>query len=387
MTLLGSVPGWRGAVDFTVLALGLYIVLCWARQAQALRVVVALLALGIGSLTARQAGLVVTATVLNAVSLLAAVAVVITFQADFRRALRRVDLIRRFFAGPAGVPAATVRAVSEAAFSLAQARRGGLIVIARRDSLGGIVHGGVPLGGEISTEILEAIFRKVSPVHDGAVIVEGDRISRVSAILPLSDRDGLLAWRGTRHRAALGVVERSDAVAVVISEEHGTVTLMVEGEVAAVPDREMLAMRLQGLWEANSGTPKGFSLRRSVLGNVGLKAAAVAMAAVVWAIVFLPGPDVVRIVSVPVEFRHVPGTLEIREQSTHSIEAQVRASAWLFDVVALDKVVARIDLAQVREGQNVVHIDRGALSLPPGLTVERIWPDRLRVQVSRPRPP
>jgi DNA integrity scanning protein DisA with diadenylate cyclase activity len=100
--------------------------------------------------------------------------------------------------------------ICDAVFALATGR-GALVVLVRQDPVDALVSGGVPLGGTVSKEILEAIFRKVSPVHDGATIIERDRISRVGAILPLTERMDLLSEFGTRHRAAFGLAERCDA--------------------------------------------------------------------------------------------------------------------------------------------------------------------------------
>src|SRR5207302_6130545 len=116
----------------------------------------------------------VTAWMLDLMNVFALLVLVILFHAELRNAVLRLDVVGWFLPQNAAVHPSHFRTISDAVFSLAQARRGALIVIVRRHPLSELISEGVPLGGEISGEILEAIFRKVSPVHDGAAIIEGD---------------------------------------------------------------------------------------------------------------------------------------------------------------------------------------------------------------------
>ena len=112
----------------------------------------------------------------------------------------------------------------------------------------------MPLGAEVSREILEAIFRKVSPVHDGAAVISGGRIARVGVVLPLTEREDLPKWYGTRHRAAVGLTERSDAIAV--SEDRGSVVLFDGTEGREVGGAEDLSLRLVRLAGPPRETPQ-----------------------------------------------------------------------------------------------------------------------------------
>ena len=155
---------WQSVVDFVILATAIYLLLRWGKEARTLRIVLGILILGVGSLLARQLGLLITSWVLNAANVVAVAALLVVFQSEFRRAVTRLDIMMRLWPRRGRGAAPELRAMSDAAFSLAAARRGALIVLVRRDSVTGLISSGVPLGGEISTEILEAIFRKVSPV-------------------------------------------------------------------------------------------------------------------------------------------------------------------------------------------------------------------------------
>ena len=151
------------------------------------------------------------------------VILVVIFQADIRRALTRVGA-QSFL----GRNAATVTPAEEIATAAAwcSARRvGALIVIEQEDGLGEFVESGRIVDGKVSPELLETIFMNGSPLHDGAVIINGDRILAAACLLPLSQNPNVSLSLGTRHRAAIGLSEDSDAVVLVVSEESGTISL------------------------------------------------------------------------------------------------------------------------------------------------------------------
>lgn len=152
-------------------------------------------------------------------------------------------------------------------------------MLTRQDPVGELLSGGVPLGGQVSAEILEAIFRKVSPVHDGATVIEGDRITRVGALLPLSQNDGLPRNWGTRHRAGFGLVERTDAVIVVASEERGELTLMHGRAFEEARTVDALVGRLKVLF---SSEPVRDAPPTAGPSNQLLWATAVGLALVIW---------------------------------------------------------------------------------------------------------
>src|SRR5213594_2686562 len=190
---------WQTLVDFVVLTTAIYLLLRWGKEAKAFRVSLAIVGLKAASLLARQFDLIITSLIFDATDLVAVILLLIVYQSELRHALTRLDVLAWFLPHRKVATELEVDAISSAAFSLAGAQCGALMVITRRDSVDELVDGGVKLGGKISSEILEAIFRKKSPVHDGATIIEGDYISRVGAILPLTRRTDVPKEYGTRH--------------------------------------------------------------------------------------------------------------------------------------------------------------------------------------------
>lgn len=140
-----------------------------------------------------------------------------------------------------------VQALADAVFNLAATKTGALIVIEREADLQPIVDSGKRLNAELSTLLLENIFFKNSPLHDGAVIIRGNKIIGASCMLPLSGKRGLPTYYGMRHKAALGVTEELDVIAIVASEETGEVSIAQGGVLERIEDKAMFRIRLQEL--------------------------------------------------------------------------------------------------------------------------------------------
>ncbi|PYS46038.1 MAG: hypothetical protein DMG13_30780 [Acidobacteria bacterium] len=377
---------WQNIVDFFVLTVAIYLLLRWGKDARAFRVSLAIVGLRAGALLARQLDLIVTGLLLDATNLIAIILLLIVYQAELRHALTRLDVMAWLVPRHKGTMGRALQAISSAAFSLARARCGALIVITRRDSVNELIDGGIELGGEISAEILEAIFRKNSPVHDGAAIVEGDHIARVGAILPLTHRTDILNEYGTRHRAAIGLAERCDALVIVVSEERSEVSLMVGRNILKVDTAEALGMKIRGL-QAPREIVSRTGLRQILLGDLGLKSAALGLAFIFWSISFFLVGNSIRTVTVPVEFSNVPANTEISQLSTGTVQVELRGSAWVLDSVSLGSLVARFDLTGAKEGYQALSVEQSTLSLPPGLIIQNVSPRRISLNLVPSRQP
>jgi len=367
---------WQNIFDFLALALAIYLVLRWGREARAFRVALVILGLRAGSILARQLDLVVTGLILDAANLIAIILLLIAYQIELRRALSRLDVLAWLAPRRAIATDSELDAIGAAAFELAQVNCGALIVIEHQDSLNELIDGGVKLGGQISAEILEAVFRKNSPVHDGAVIIEGDQIARVGALLPMTRRMDVPQIYGTRHRAAIGLAERSDATVIVVSEERGQVSVAEGGRIQLVRSAVELSQTIRATEKPRTASLRS-RLRDIVFGHIGLKAAALGLALLFWSISFFLVGNSIRTVTVPVEFTNVPADLEISRTSADTIEVQVRGSAWLLDSVSLNTLVGRFDLSGKGPGTQTIPVGEGILNLPPGLVIENISPGKI----------
>ena len=172
----------------------------------------------------------------------------IIFQSELRRALTEVGqikLFRHFFKQRGEFVDEIIKAVN----IMSKRRIGGLLAIERKNPLKTFIDTGVEVDSAVTSEMLRTIFSPFSPLHDGAIIIRNDRIIAAGCILPLSDDPTLSKDLGTRHRAAIGLTEESDAIVVVVSEETGTVSLAVTGGLERGLSLENLKNRLIELLE------------------------------------------------------------------------------------------------------------------------------------------
>jgi diadenylate cyclase len=175
-------------------------------------------------------------------------AIIVLFQADIRRALAHFGRAPffKYFERPASDDE-TIEELIVAVSSLSARRIGAIIVIERQIGLRNYIEGGIPLDATVTYDLLASIFQTGSPLHDGAVIVQGDRLAAASCYLPLTRTAELSKEYGTRHRAALGISEETDAVAVVVSEETGRVSVAHQGELSRDLDSNALRNTLYKL--------------------------------------------------------------------------------------------------------------------------------------------
>jgi len=174
-----------------------------------------------------------TSWLVQSVTTVWVIAFVILFQPELRRFLVQLGqnrLVRVLFRAEG---ARTLDAVAHAAAELSNRHLGGLMVIQRNSNIRSIAESGVRIQGEVSPELLLSIFHPRTPLHDGAVVITGTTLEAARCLLPLTENQHLDSELGTRHRAALGVTEELDCVAVVISEETGTISIAYEGKFVA----------------------------------------------------------------------------------------------------------------------------------------------------------
>lgn len=181
-----------------------------------------------------------------------AIGIVIIFQPELRRALEQIGR-GKFLASLAGMETErtrtalaeeTINAIIRAIFKMAQVRTGALLVIEKETKLGDVERTGIILDAVVSSQLLINIFEDKTPLHDGAVIISNNRISAATCFLPLTDSPEVSKALGTRHRAAIGISEISDAIVIVVSEETGTVSIVQNGNIQRGVDTEILKRRL-----------------------------------------------------------------------------------------------------------------------------------------------
>jgi diadenylate cyclase len=237
------------AVDIALVAYLIYRLILLARPTRAWQILIGLLVFfGILYLS-KQLGFMTLHWVLRQITPLGPVAIVILLYPELRHLLEELGRFG-FWGAPLHVGSrredmtATIEEVVRAAALLSPRKTGALIVLERETGLADITSSGIALDAEVSTELLATLFHAGTPLHDGAVIVRGGRIVAAGCTLPLSDAPNIATNVHTRHRAALGVSEQSDAAVVVVSEETGTISLAMGGKLIRGLKDDTLRRRL-----------------------------------------------------------------------------------------------------------------------------------------------
>jgi diadenylate cyclase len=249
---------WRDTLDVFLVALIVYRLLVAFRRTRAAQILVGLGVLLAGGLVARRLELSMIGWLLDTLLASWVVLLVVLFQTELRRALARLgqgQFLQAIVGSSRAERAELVDEITRAAVTLAARRIGALVVIERTGGLRQYAELGVPLDAVVSADLLESLFLPNSPLHDGAVLVEGTRIAAAGCFLPLSRTPDIARPLGSRHRAALGISEETDAIALAVSEETGRTSLAVDGRIESPIDEGALRRRLYEL-VAEEGLPR-----------------------------------------------------------------------------------------------------------------------------------
>jgi diadenylate cyclase len=272
-TYLGG--SWTSIVDILLVAVVIYWIFILIRGTRAVRIVLGLSILYLVYLGAQALDLRLLSALLQTGAVVGLFAIVVVFQPELRRALEQIGRFgsfnRIFQTGEAGTAEKVAREISRAARLLATSRYGALIVLERDTGLHDLASdSGVMLNADLRAELLVTIFYRGTALHDGAVIVSGDRILAAGVLLPLSQNVLDSERYGTRHRAAIGISEQTDAIIIVVSEETGSISLVLRGRIERNLTEEQLRRRILNLIRPQTPRRAVPFLRRTLEGRWGL---------------------------------------------------------------------------------------------------------------------
>jgi diadenylate cyclase len=221
----------RAALDILIVATLIYYLLKLLRGTRAVQMLVAIALLVVFYRGAQWARLEMVEWLLTTLLPYVAIALIVLFQPEIRRALSRFGRNLSVMKFASHNPKATYDDIVMAAEYFSQNRIGALVVVERQAGLRTYIESGIPLDAKLSYDLLVSIFRPGSPLHDGAVIIEGSRVAAAGCFLPLSLNPLISKQLGTRHRAAIGITEDSDALVVLVSEETGSISVASAGAI------------------------------------------------------------------------------------------------------------------------------------------------------------
>ena len=254
----------KNIVEIAIISFLVYELLVWIKNTRAWTLLKGLLVIFAFSVVVVLFKLDTILWIIKNITAIAVTALLVVFQPELRKALEQLgsqNIITNFLPVDSsgkegsGFNERTVNELVRATFEMAKVKTGALMVIERGTSLKEIERTGIEINGLISSQLLINIFEHNTPLHDGAVVIRGNRVAAATCYLPLSDNMSINKALGTRHRAAVGISEVTDSITVVVSEETGRVSLVEAGSLRHIPDAETLRVSLAGMEErTDTGT-------------------------------------------------------------------------------------------------------------------------------------
>lgn len=361
-------------LDIALVAVALFAVITWLKKARAGLAVVGALLLGAVYLAAREFQLELTAWVFQGFFAVFVIVLIVILQNDLRRLFERVASFGVRSRARGRVGADDVDVLCETVFELAGAHCGALIVLPGRDPVERYVEGGVRLEGRLSRPLLLSLFDSSSIGHDGAVILDGPLVQRFAVQLPLSANFQQIQSRGTRHSAAVGLSEVTDAFCICVSEERGEVSVAHEGRLARMESIETLRDELAPFFEEHAPSGRAAGVFRKGWADAAL---ATALSIGLWQL-FVAGAELTRkTIIAPVLVDDIDPGFEV--EAIEPFEVEVELSGLRRDLYLLDPatVEVRLDASLATLGRRTFRLSPDDVRHPPDLRVRRVNPSRV----------
>ena len=369
-------------VDVAIIALLIYSAIVLFKQTRSLPIFI-----GIGMLIALYAiaqvfNLYLTSLALQAFFGVFLIVLVVVFQQELRRFFEFIAAwsTRQRHKNTTGLASEPMQEILRACAQLANKQIGALMVFTGREHIDRHAEGGKPLDGIISEELLLSIFDPDSPGHDGAVIINKDRIVQFGAYLPLSHNFKEIGKRGTRHSAALGIAEQSDGLAIVVSEERGALSAAHKGKLTTLNGIDELERCMKEFLREHSPETTELLWERILKRNSAEKIIAIGLASVLWFFVSYPAETVSREFAVPIGYRDLPQTTLIENVSPKEFTVTLAGRGErIFELLDPQALKVTIDGKAISAGTNVLRITESMITRPLNFSATKISPSEARI--------
>ena len=376
--------GVADVIDILVVTVLLYTATAWLRQTRAAFVIRGIFILAAVYIVARYLDLQLTAWLFQGFFAIFLIIIVVIFQEELRQIFERIAVWSLATKPPRPLRSDAVDILIGTLADLAKEKIGALVVVEGHDPIDRHIMGGIELGGKISEPLLKSVFDPHSPGHDGAVIIENDRISRFAAHLPLSNNFQQLINVGTRHSAALGLTELSDALCIAVSEERGTISFARNGRLRQVDNIQELGLLLRRFLQEKypSSERRTFSLAL-VRENWVVKLVTFSLAVGLW-YVLIPGSSTVEVTyKLPVQVQNLPADYHVEEVMPSQVNATFTGPRRAFYFFDPGKLKVTVDLSAAETGRKVLRLTEQNVQHPQDLTLQQLDPQTLRVSVRK----
>lgn len=366
-------------IDIFIVSVFIYLILIFIKQTRSYFIFYGVLILVILSILSNVLDLGLTRKIIDPIITFFLVIFVIVFQREIRRFFRWLVLSRGHLEKRmAHLDDAIASHLTEALFIMAKKRIGAIVVLSGEYPLDDIIEGGFTLDGQISTALLLSIFDDSTPGHDGAVLIENRRITKFGVHLPLAESFKGFDTMGTRHRAACGITENTDALALVVSEERGTISVAQGGTLKTIPDKKHFEETVRSFMKTeHTSNESWWSI--FVVSNFFFKVVSVVLAFGLWFFIVFHANISNKDIVVPFEFQKIPEGLQVSKIDPSSITINVSGNNQDIQNLKDGDIRVVVDLKNKIAGSYVVTLNNADIVRPSYIDVIKAVPSKLNI--------
>jgi len=367
---------WLDIIDILLITFVLYQLYSFFHKTKGFRILIGLLGLGIIYILAKSWELFLSTWVFQIFWQVLVILIIIVFQPEIRQVLERANLLN-LFEGKKTLYSSylVVEKISRSVFRMAAERIGAIIVFKQKDDLKNLIKDAIPFDGKISEPVLLSIFQKNSPIHDGAILIEDNRIKVVAGFLPMTEKAHLPNHYGSRHRAALGLSETSDAFIIVISEERGEVSVVQHAQIKKVQDPKKLSNFIRQ-HISKKEKKKKLSLK-TIFSNMFLKnwpKKLITLLLVFLFYIMLAGQqNYSQTLFVPIEYINIPANKKLVSPPKNA-KIFIKGLRKLVASLKSEQIRIELDVSLAQWGRRTYNITEGNINLPSGIHLDYIDP-------------
>lgn len=376
---------WRDGLDILLAAFFIYLLLIFIKQTRTYFIFTTLSTLVVISYIARVLDLGLTRQLFQPILTFFLVIFVIVFQREIRRffmwfAKGPSSFGRKVGALTSEISGTIVKAVQE----MARLKIGSLIVVTGEYPLDDAIEGGFALDGKISSPLILSIFDHTTPGHDGAMVIENKRIKKFGVHLPLAEDFKGFATMGTRHRAGIGISERTDCLAIIVSEERGLISVAEGGKLTTLQSAGELDDIIKRFMKENAHDEERPAIwKYIVLNNFIAKLIAVVVAVLLWLVLVVQAGFISKEFVAPVEIRQINPDYIVTQVTPSVIQVSLNGAAHDIDTVGESAIRVRIDVASLGEGIHTVKLTPDQIEYPSYLNLAKISPERIKITIDK----
>ncbi|MCG2711740.1 MAG: diadenylate cyclase [Candidatus Omnitrophica bacterium] len=381
------------AIDILTVSFLLYLIFLWFKRTKSVFIFVGIVISSIAYLVVRVLGLRLAATLMQGFFAVILIAIVVIFQEEIRRLFEQVAL---FSLAPKlrktkmnQYYQSRIDVLTDAAFFLAKKHIGAIVVLKGKDTLLRNTQHGITLNGKLSAPLLKSIFDTHSDGHDGAVIIEDNTVLQFACHLPLSKDISQLRDKGTRHAAALGLSEVTDALCVVISETTGEISIYQNGKLSMIKDRKAFQELIERFYKSLGNAQEIYSNRNFITANFKQKFIVVLLSMFLWWFFVHESVVVYKSFDVPIEHISLDRNLNIAELTPQQGKIVLCAPRRNFyfvnnrDIEVLVKIINIDDLNKAEDGSYNLIITASDVTLPGTYSIVNIFPRGVNLKIKK----